>query len=116
MESDSQCPNTERSLMCAGRSWIDTRNQIRSERTRLPRNVRRYHVRTGEGLTQLKGPLVGGVDRLVDGVVTDPRSRIPWELNPRLACDHPGCPPRPELVCHPPLPSDPAQTLVAGAS
>jgi len=59
---------------------------------------------------------MGVVDPLVDRVVTDPRSRIPWELNPRLACDHPGCPPRPELVCHPPLPSDPAQTLVAGAS
>jgi len=28
--------------MCAGSSWIDTRNKIRDLRTRLPRNLRRY--------------------------------------------------------------------------
>src|SRR6218665_60384 len=42
-----RCSHTERSLMCAGRSWMDTRNKIRSERSRLPRNVWRYRVRAG---------------------------------------------------------------------
>src|SRR6218665_3004712 len=47
--------------------------------------------------------LVGVVDPPVDRVVTDPYSRVLWELDP-------------EPVYPPPQPSDPAQTHVAGGS